>query len=71
MDVCIREVLRQLHFDGALVPDEQLQHFARTTFGEYQGYAGLYLTTNTDDRGKEPLVDLRLRSWALSDPDSG
>jgi 3-methyladenine DNA glycosylase/8-oxoguanine DNA glycosylase len=69
MDVYIREVLRQFYFAGAEVPDEQLREFAKTKWGPYQGYVGLYLTTNTDSWAKSLGVDFRLRSGALSDPD--
>jgi 3-methyladenine DNA glycosylase/8-oxoguanine DNA glycosylase len=70
MDVYIREVLRQLYFGGEQVPDEQLLEFARDKWGDYQGYAGLYLTTNTDAWSAKNLgVALRVRSGALSDPD--
>jgi hypothetical protein len=37
--------------------------------GPYQGYAGLYLTSDTDSWAKNLGVTLRLRSGALSDPD--
>lgn len=69
MDVYIREVLRQLYFGGARVPDQQLREFAQTRWGQYQGYAGLYLTTDTDAWAKNLGVTLHLRSAALSDPD--
>jgi 3-methyladenine DNA glycosylase/8-oxoguanine DNA glycosylase len=69
MDVYIREVLRQLYFGGAAVPDQELREFANTTWGPYQGHAGLYLTTNTESWAKTLGVSLRLRSGALSDPD--
>lgn len=69
MDVYIREVLRQLYFGGAPVPEQELREFAKTTWGAYQGHAGLYLTTNTESWAKELGVTLRLRSGALSDPD--
>jgi 3-methyladenine DNA glycosylase/8-oxoguanine DNA glycosylase len=70
MDVYIREVLTQLYLGGAKLPDEQLREFARTKWGPYQSYAGLYLTTNTDSWARNLGVDFRLRSGALSDPDS-
>jgi N-glycosylase/DNA lyase len=70
MDVYIREVLRQFYFGGARVPDEQLRAFARTKWGRYQGYAGLYLTSDTDAWAKSLGVTFRLRSAALSDPDT-
>ena len=69
MDVYIREVLRQFYFGGARVPDQQLREFARVTWGPYQGYAGLYLTTDTEAWAKNLGVRFRLRSAALSDPD--
>jgi 3-methyladenine DNA glycosylase/8-oxoguanine DNA glycosylase len=69
MDVYIREVLRQLYFGGARVPDQQLQGFAQTRWGPYQGYVGLYLTTDTEAWARNLGVTLRLRSGALSDPD--
>jgi 3-methyladenine DNA glycosylase/8-oxoguanine DNA glycosylase len=69
MDVFIREVLRQLYFGGARVPDQQLREFAQTRWGPYQGYVGLYLTTDTDAWAKNLGVTFRLRSAALSDPD--
>jgi hypothetical protein len=68
MDVYIREVLRQFYFGGARVPDEQLRAFARTKWGRYQGYAGLYLTSDTDAWAKSLGVTFRLRSAALSTP---
>jgi 3-methyladenine DNA glycosylase/8-oxoguanine DNA glycosylase len=69
LDVYIREVLRQLYFGGDRVADEQLREFAQTKWGPYQGYAGLYLTTDTDAWAKNLGVTFRLRSAALSDPD--
>jgi 3-methyladenine DNA glycosylase/8-oxoguanine DNA glycosylase len=69
MDVYIREVLRQFYFGGAPVPDEQLREFAHARWGQYQGYVGLYLTTDTDAWAKDLGVPFRLRSGALSDPD--
>jgi DNA-3-methyladenine glycosylase II len=69
MDVYIREVLRQLYFGGARVPDQQLREFAQTRWGPYQADAGLYLTTDTEAWAKNLGVTLRLRSGALSDPD--
>jgi N-glycosylase/DNA lyase len=69
MDVFIREVLRQLYFGGARVPDQQLREFAQTKWGPYQGYVGLYLTTDTEAWAKNLGVAFRLRSGALSDPD--
>jgi 3-methyladenine DNA glycosylase/8-oxoguanine DNA glycosylase len=69
MDVYIREVLRQLYFGGAAVPDQELREFAKTTWGPHQGDAGLYLTTNTESWAETLGVSLRLRSGALSDPD--
>lgn len=69
LDVFIREVLRQFYFGGARVPDQQLREFAQTKWGPYQGYAGLYLTTDTDAWAKNLGVTFRLRSAALSDPD--
>ena len=70
VDLYIREVLRQFYFGGAGVPDQQLREFARTRWGPYQGYVGLYLTTNTDAWAKGLGVTFRLTSAALSDPDT-
>jgi 3-methyladenine DNA glycosylase/8-oxoguanine DNA glycosylase len=70
LDVYIREVLRQFYFGGAPVPDDQLREFAQTKWGPYQGYAGLYLTTDTDAWAKNLGVTFPLRSAALSDPDT-
>lgn len=64
-----REVLRQFYFAGARVPDEQLREFAQAKWGPYQGYVGLYLTTDTDAWAENLGVTFRLRSAALSDPD--
>jgi 3-methyladenine DNA glycosylase/8-oxoguanine DNA glycosylase len=69
LDVFIREALRQFYFDGARVSDRELLDFAGSTWGPYQGYAGLYLTTNTDAWAKKLGIAFRLRSGALSDPD--
>lgn len=69
LDVFIREVLRRLYFSGARVSDQQLREFAQTRWGPYQGYAGLYLTTDTEAWAKNLGVTFRLRSGALSDPD--
>jgi 3-methyladenine DNA glycosylase/8-oxoguanine DNA glycosylase len=69
LDVFIREVLRQLYFGGSHVPDQQLREFAQTRWGPYQGYVGLYLTTDTEAWAKNLGITLRLRSGALSDPD--
>jgi len=69
LDVFIREVLRQFYFDGAPVPDDRLLRFAEERWGPYQGYAGLYLTTNTDVWAAALGIPFRLSSGALSDPD--
>jgi N-glycosylase/DNA lyase len=69
LDVFIREALRQFYFDGARVSDRELLEFAASRWGPYQGYAGLYLTTNTDAWAKKLGIAFRLRSGALSDPD--
>ena len=44
LDLYIREALRQFYFGGDRVGDEQLREFAETTWGPYQGYAGMYLS---------------------------
>ena len=69
MDVFIREVLRQLYFGGAAVPESELREFAERRWGPYQGHAALYLTTNTESWAERLGVTMRLRSGALSDPD--
>jgi 3-methyladenine DNA glycosylase/8-oxoguanine DNA glycosylase len=69
LDVFIREALRQLYFGGDRVPDQRLLEFAQARWGPYQGYAGLYLTTNTEAWASNLGVGFRLRSGALSDPD--
>jgi hypothetical protein len=69
LDVFIREALRQLYFGGDRVPDRQLRAFAQAKWGRYQGYAGRYLTTNTEAWASNLGIAFRLRSGALSDPD--
>ena len=67
LDVYIREALRQFYFDGAAVADEELRAFAARAWGPYQGYAALYLTTNTDLWAADAGKTFRLRSGARSD----
>jgi 3-methyladenine DNA glycosylase/8-oxoguanine DNA glycosylase len=69
IDVFIREVLRTFYFDGKPVPEADLARFAEERWGSYQGYAWLYLSTNTEAWARELGVAFRLRSGALSDPD--
>ncbi len=56
-------------FGGDRVPDHRFREFAETRWGPYQGFAGLYLTTNTEAWAKNLGLRFRLRSGALSDPD--
>jgi N-glycosylase/DNA lyase len=70
LDLYIREALRQFYFGGDRVGDEQLQEFAKTTWGRYQSYAGMYLVTNTEVWAEKLGIPFRLTSGALSDPDS-
>jgi 3-methyladenine DNA glycosylase/8-oxoguanine DNA glycosylase len=70
LDLYIREALRQFYFGGDRVGDEQLRDFAETTWGPYQGYAGMYLVTNTEVWAEKLGIPFRLTSGALSDPDS-
>lgn len=67
LDLYIRETLRHFYFDGQPVPDAELRAFAERTWGAYQGYAGLYLTTNTELWAPETGRTFRLRSGARSD----
>jgi N-glycosylase/DNA lyase len=69
IDVFIREVLRTFYFDGEPVPEAMLSRFAEQRWGPYQGYAWLYLSTNTEAWARQLGVAFRLRSGALSDPD--
>ena len=69
IDVFLREVLRTFYFDGEPVSDATLSRFADQRWGEYQGYAWLYLSTNTEVWARPLGVAFRLRSGALSDPD--
>jgi N-glycosylase/DNA lyase len=69
VDVFLREVLRTFYFDGEQVSDATLFEFAEQRWGPYQGYAWLYLTTNTEAWARTLGVAFRLRSGALSDPD--
>ena len=70
IDVFLREVLRSFYFDGEPVSDATLARFAEQRWGPYQGYAWLYLTTNTEVWARSLGVAFRLRSGALSDPDA-
>jgi N-glycosylase/DNA lyase len=70
IDVYLREVLRTFYFDGAPVSDATLSRFAEQRWGPYQGYAWLYLSTNTEVWARSLGVAFRLRSGALSDPDA-
>jgi N-glycosylase/DNA lyase len=70
IDVFLREVLRTFYFDGEPVSDATLSRFAQERWGPYQGYAWLYLTTNTEAWAGPLGVAFRLRSGALSDPDA-
>jgi N-glycosylase/DNA lyase len=69
LDVFMRQVLRQLYFEGAPVDDAALRQFADDRWGRYQGYAWLYLSTNTEVWARSIGIDLRQKSGALSDPD--
>ena len=70
IDVFLREVLRSFYFDGEPVSDATLSQFAEQRWGPYQGYAWLYLSTNTEVWARSLGVAFRLRSGALSDPDT-
>jgi N-glycosylase/DNA lyase len=70
IDVYLREVLRTFYFNGERVPDATLARFAEQRWGAYQGYAWLYLTTNTEVWARSLGVTFRLKSGALSDPDA-
>jgi hypothetical protein len=70
IDVFLREVLRSFYFDGEPVSDATLSQFAEQRWGPYQGYAWLYLSTNTEVWARSLGVAFRLRSGALSDPDA-
>ena len=70
IDVFLREVLRTFYFDGEPVSDATLARFAEQRWGEYQGYAWLYLSTNTEVWARSLGVAFQLRSGALSDPDA-
>jgi 3-methyladenine DNA glycosylase/8-oxoguanine DNA glycosylase len=69
IDVFLREVLRSFYFDGEPVSEATLSRFAEQRWGPYQGYAWLYLSTNTEVWARSLGVAFRLRSGALSDPD--
>jgi N-glycosylase/DNA lyase len=69
IDVFLREVLRTFYFGGEPVSEETLSRFAERLWGRYQGYAWLYLTTNTEAWARTLGLAFRLRSGALSDPD--
>jgi 3-methyladenine DNA glycosylase/8-oxoguanine DNA glycosylase len=67
LDVYIREALRQFYFDGRAIPDVELRAFTESTWGGYQGYAGFYLTTNTEMWAPAAGKTFRLRSGARND----
>lgn len=69
LDSYVREVLRQFYFAGGAVSDEELSRFAEQRWGAYQGYAWLYLSTNTEVWARRLGVALPVKSGALSDPD--
>jgi 3-methyladenine DNA glycosylase/8-oxoguanine DNA glycosylase len=69
IDVFMRAVLRTFYFDGEPVSDATLARFAEERWGPYQGYAWLYLSTNTEVWARSLGVAFQLRSGALSDPD--
>jgi len=69
IDVFLRAVLRAFYFDGEPVSDATLARFAEERWGPYQGYAWLYLTTNTEVWARSLGVAFQPRSGALSDPD--
>jgi hypothetical protein len=48
IDVFLRAVLRTLYFDSEPASDATLARFAEQRWGPYQGYAWLYLSTNTE-----------------------
>ncbi len=69
LDIFLKEVLRQFYFEGEEVPDEALARFSEERWGPYQGYAWLYLTSNTEVWARALGRAVRLKSGALSDPD--
>ena len=71
LDVYIREVLRQLYFGGARVPDEALRAFAQARWGPAPGIGRALPHDHYRRVGQKAWGHLRLRSAALSDPDPG
>jgi 3-methyladenine DNA glycosylase/8-oxoguanine DNA glycosylase len=69
LDVFMRQVLQQLYFAGEPVDDATLRRFADERWGTHQGYAWLYLSTNTETWARTIGIELRQKSGALSDPD--
>jgi 3-methyladenine DNA glycosylase/8-oxoguanine DNA glycosylase len=67
LDLYIREALRQFYFDGEPVGDAELRAFAERAWGPYQGWAALYLTTDTELWAHEAGKSFRLKSGARSD----
>ena len=69
LDIFLKQALRDFYFEGEEVSDERLARFSEEKWGPYQGYAWLYLTSNTEVWGRALGRHVRLRSGALSDPD--
>ena len=69
LDSFLKEALRQFYFGGEEVPVDALARFSEDKWGAYQGYAWLYLTSNTEVWARRLGMPVRLRSGALSDPD--
>ena len=67
LDLYIREALRQFYFDGEPVGDDELRAFAEQAWGLYQGWAALYLTTNTELWAPTAGKSFRLTSGARTD----
>ena len=68
LDVYIREALRTFYFAGETVPDDALRAFAADRWGDHQGHAAFYLTTNTERWVEKAGMRFRLTSGALSNP---
>ncbi len=66
LDLFVRETLWQFYFDGNHLPDKQLREFAAQRWGEFQAYAALYLTTNTEQWADKLGISFRLKSGAKS-----
>ena len=68
VDSFVRAILCHFYFAGAAVSDDELRAFAADRWGDLQGHAVFYLTTNTHEWSRVLPEPFRLKSAARSTP---